>query len=42
MNDLDLVGQDLGVRKAGSLPYLGPAGGVAIVLIANRVFQLPA
>ncbi|MBY3153284.1 APC family permease [Rhizobium laguerreae] len=42
MEDLGLVGQDLGVRKAGILPYLALAGGLAIVLIANVVFQLPA
>lgn len=42
MEDLGLVGQDLGVRKAGMLPYLALAGGLSIVLIANWVFQLPA
>ena len=42
MDDLGLVGQDLGVKKAGILPYLALAGGLAIVLIANWVFQLPA
>ncbi|MDH6266300.1 amino acid transporter [Rhizobium sp. SG_E_25_P2] len=42
MEDLGLVGQDLGVKKAGMLPYLALAGGLAIVLIANVVFQLPA
>ncbi len=35
-----LVGQDLGVKKAGILPYLALAGGLAIVLIANWIFQL--
>ncbi|KAA0697858.1 APC family permease [Neorhizobium sp. P12A] len=42
MADLGLVGQDLGVKKAGILPYVALAGGLAIVLIANWVFQLPA
>jgi amino acid transporter len=42
MEDLGLVGQDLGVKKAGMLPYLALAGGLSIVLIANWVFQLPA
>jgi amino acid transporter len=42
MDDLGLVGQDLGVKRAGMLPYLALAGGLAIVLIANWAFQLPA
>ncbi|AXA45022.1 APC family permease [Rhizobium leguminosarum] len=42
MEDLGLIGQDLGVKKAGILPYLALAGGLAIVLIANVIFQLPA
>ncbi|MBB3388333.1 amino acid transporter [Rhizobium sp. BK275] len=42
MEDLGLVGQDLGVKKAGMLPYLALAAGLAIVLIANWIFQLPA
>lgn len=42
MEDLGLIGQDLGVRKAGMLPYLALVGGLAIVLIANWFFQLPA
>ncbi|MBX5146474.1 APC family permease [Rhizobium lentis] len=42
MEDLGLIGQDLGVKKAGMLPYLALAGGLAIVLIANWFFQLPA
>ncbi|MGO4438359.1 APC family permease [Rhizobium sp. RAF56] len=41
MEDLGLVGQDLGVKKAGVLPYLALLAGLAIVLIANAVFQLP-
>jgi len=42
MDDLDLVGQDVGVKKAGILPHLALAGGLAIVLTANWIFQLPA
>jgi amino acid transporter len=42
MDDLGLVGQDLGVRKAGILPYVALAGGLAIVLVANWFFVLPA
>lgn len=42
LDDLGLVGQDLGVRKAGILPYLALIGGLAIVLLANWFFQLPA
>ena len=42
MEDLGLVGQDLGVKKAGILPYLALLAGLAIVLVANWFFQLPA
>jgi amino acid transporter len=42
MDDLGLVGQDLGVRKAGILPYLALVAGLAIVILANWFFQLPA
>lgn len=42
MQDLGLVGQDLGVKKAGILPYLALLVGLVIVLIANWAFQLPA
>lgn len=42
MEDLGLSGQNLGVRKAGMLPYLALGGGLAIVLFANWFFQLPA
>jgi amino acid transporter len=42
MEDLGLVGQDLGKRNAGILPYLALAAGLAIVLIANYIFQLPS
>jgi amino acid transporter len=39
LNDLGLKEGDLGVKKAGILPYLTLAGGVATVLIANWVFS---
>ncbi|WP_349434994.1 APC family permease [Pararhizobium sp. A13] len=42
MEDLGLVGQDLGVKKAGILPYAALAAGLAVVLAANAYFQLPA
>ena len=42
MDDLGLVGQDLGVKKAGILPYVALVAGLAVVLISNYVFQLPA
>jgi amino acid transporter len=42
MEELGLAGHDLGVRKAGILPYLALIAGLAIVLIANVVFQLPS
>lgn len=42
MDDLGLAGQDLGVRKAGMLPYLALGAGLSIVLFANWFFQLPA
>ena len=42
MDDLGLVGQDLGVKKAGVLPYVALVAGLAVVLISNYVFQLPA
>ena len=42
MDDLGLMGQDLGVRKAGILPYLALVAGLAIVIVANWFFQLPA
>jgi len=42
MDDLGLTGQDLGVRKAGILPYVTLAAGLAVVLWANWFFQLPA
>ena len=42
MEDLGLVGQDLGVKKAGILHYVALAAGLAVVLAANVIFQLPA
>ena len=41
MADLGLTGQDLGVKKAGMLPYLTLLAGLAIVLWANWFFVLP-
>lgn len=40
--DLGLSEGDLGVRKAGMLPYLTLIAGVAVVLLANWFFTLPA
>ena len=42
MEDLGLIGGDLGERKAGMLPYLTLAAGAAVVLWANWFFVLPA
>ena len=39
--DIGLTGQDLGVRKAGILPYLALLLGLGIVLVSNWLFQLP-
>jgi amino acid transporter len=41
MEDLGLKAGDLGEKKAGVLPYLVLAGGLAVVLIANWFFELP-
>lgn len=41
LEDIGLTGQDLGVRKAGILPYLALLLGLTIVLVANWLFQLP-
>jgi len=41
LEDLNLTKADLGARKAGILPYLALAGGLAVTLIANWIFQLP-
>jgi amino acid transporter len=40
LSDLGLKAGDLGEKKAGMLPYLVLAGGIATMLIANWVFTL--
>ncbi|MFN3623051.1 MAG: APC family permease [Hyphomicrobium sp.] len=40
--DLGLTQADLGRKRAGILPYLALALGVAVMLAANSFFQLPA
>jgi amino acid transporter len=40
--DLGLTQKDLKVRKAGMLPYITLAGGIAVMLLANWIFQMPA
>ncbi|MFN0217830.1 MAG: APC family permease [Hyphomicrobium sp.] len=40
--DLGLTGDDLGERKAGIWPYVALIAGLAVVLISNHLFQLPA
>lgn len=41
LEDLKVGGNpDLSVRKAGILPYLTLAAGVAVVIISNQIFQL--
>ncbi|TPE51735.1 APC family permease [Amaricoccus solimangrovi] len=42
LEDLGLVGQDMGVKRAGILPYLALILGLGIVIFANWFFQLPA
>lgn len=42
MDELGLSGQNLGVKRAGVLPYLTLAGGLAVIVVANWLFQLPA
>jgi hypothetical protein len=41
LTDLGLRGQDLGPRKAGMLPYITLAAGVAVVLFSSYYFRLP-
>jgi amino acid transporter len=41
LEDLNLTNADLGSRKAGILPYCALAGGLAVTLLANWIFQLP-
>jgi amino acid transporter len=40
LEDLGLKAGDLGQKKAGMLPYLALAGGVAVVLLSNWIFNL--
>lgn len=40
MTDLGLKGGDLGERKAGILPYVVLAAGIAVVLISNWIFTI--
>jgi amino acid transporter len=42
LRDLNLEGNDLGPRKAGILPYLTLLAGIAVVLLSNWFFTLPA
>jgi amino acid transporter len=39
LKDLGLQGRDLGVRKAGMLPYLALIGGIAIVVVTTLIFK---
>ena len=41
LTDLGLSGTDLGVKKAGILPYVALAAGLAVVLLSDHFFQLP-
>ncbi|MFA5951045.1 MAG: APC family permease [Hyphomicrobium sp.] len=41
LEDLNLKTEDLNTRKAGILPYLTLAAGVAVVLISDLIFKLP-
>jgi amino acid transporter len=41
LEDLNLKTSDLTTRKAGNLPYITLAAGLAVVLISNWIFQLP-
>ena len=40
LEDLGLKSGDLGEKKAGVLPYLALAGGIAVVLISNWIFKI--
>ena len=42
LSDLGLTASDMENRKAGALPYITLAAGVAVALAANWFFQLPA
>ncbi len=41
LEDLQLTEKEMTVRKAGIWPYVTLIAGVAVVLIANRIFVLP-
>jgi len=41
LEDLNITAAELKTRKAGVLPYLALAGGLAVVLLSNWIFQLP-
>jgi len=41
MAELGLVGQDMGPRKAGVLPYVTLVAGAILVLACNYYFKLP-
>lgn len=41
LDDLGLIGGDMGEKKAGMMPYLVLVAGLALVLWANWYFQLP-
>ena len=41
LDELGLKEGDMGERKASMLPYITPAAGAAVVLLANWFFQLP-
>ena len=40
LDDLHVSARDLNVRKAGMLPYITLAGGIAVAIIANQIFTL--
>ncbi len=40
LDDLGLKQADLSRRKAGMLPYLTLIGGLAVLLVANWIFQI--
>lgn len=41
LDDLGLIGGDMGEKKAGMMPYVTLVAGLALVLWANWYFQLP-
>jgi amino acid transporter len=40
LEDLNLGSRDLSVRRAGVLPYVTLAGGIAVAFIANQIFHV--